>query len=382
MGNALQDQGKMDEAIKAYSKAIAIKPDYADAYNNMGNTLRDQGKMNEAIKAYKKALAVKPDYAEVHHNLSFAFLALKDFNQGFIESEWRWKTKELDGTFLQSAKPMWNGEKNQRVLVWAEQGIGDELMFSSIIPELYAISLKILVKCDKRLIPLFKRSFPADVIYFSKDLLVREDEYDFHIPMGSLPLIFRKSLDSFKKSASGFLKYDLSKTESIKAQLMHKYGKKIVGLSWKTTSSIGGSLNRNIDLAELTRALDSSNTQLLCLQYGDISDEIDAVKRDFGIEIIQFSGVDNKNDIDGLAALIGACDQIVTTTNVTVHLAGALGAKVTALLPFSSNWIWGDGSENYWYNSVTPLKQNLYQNWGNVLESLYLNKCNLIKKES
>ena len=116
-------------------------------------------------------------------------------------------------------------KKNQRVLVWGEQGIGDELMFSSIIPEIYATSSKILVKCDKRLIRLFERSFPGDVIYFSKDQPVPEDEYDFHIPMGSLPLTFRKSLDSFKKSASGFLKYDMSKTESIKAQLMQEYGK-------------------------------------------------------------------------------------------------------------------------------------------------------------
>ena len=106
------------------------------------------------------------------------------------------------------------------------------------------------------------------------------------------------------------------------------------------------------------------------------------MKRDFGIEVIQFSEVDNKNDIDALASLILACDHIVSIDNVTVHLAGALGVKVTALLPFSPRWIWGDGSESFWYNSVAPLKQNLYQNWGNVLERLDLNNCNLIKKES
>ena len=382
MGISLKEQCKPEEAIEAYNKAISIKPDYANAYNNMGIALKDQSKPEEAIEAYNKAILIQPDYADAHHNLSFALLATKDFGQGFIQSEWRWKVNEQDGSFLQSEKPMWNGEKNQRVLVWGEQGIGDELMFSSIIPEIYTLSLKILVKCDKRLIPLFKRSFPADIIYFSKDLPVPEDEYDFHIPMGSLPMTFRKSLDSFKKSASGFLKYDMSKTESIKAQLMHEYGKKIVGISWKTTSPIADSFNRNINLAELANALDSSNTQLLSLQYGDVSDEIEAVKRDFGIEIIQFSGVDNKNDIDGLASLVFACDQIVSSTNATVHLAGALGAKVTALLPFSPRWIWGDGSDSFWYDSVTPLKQSLYQNWGNVLERLDLNNCNHIKKES
>jgi ADP-heptose:LPS heptosyltransferase len=272
---------------------------------------------------------------------------------------------------------MWNGEKNQRVLVWGEQGIGDEIMFSSVILELYAVSLQILVKCDKRLIPLFERSFPNDVTYFSRSQPVPEDEYDFHIPVGSLPLIFRKSLECFGKSASGFLKCDMAKVESIKTLLTAEHGKKIVGISWKTKSFLRNSSTRNINLAELANALNSSNTQLLCLQYGDVFDEIEAVQRDFGINVMQFNDVDNMNDIDGLASLIMACDQIVSTTNATVHLAGALGAKVTALLPFSPRWIWGTGSENFWYDSVIPLKQKSHHNWDNVLESLRSKKYNL-----
>jgi ADP-heptose:LPS heptosyltransferase len=244
-------------------------------------------------------------------------------------------------------------------------------MFSSILPDLYATSLKILVKCDKRLIPLFERSFPVDVIYFSKDQPVPEDEYDFHIPMGSLPLTFRKSLDSFKKSASGFLKCDMNKVKSIKAQLMHKYDKKIVGISWKTASPIRGSINRNINLAELARALDSSNTQLLCLQYGDVSDEIEAVKRDFGIEVIQFSEVDNKNDIDGLAALMAACDMVVTIDNATTHLSGALGVQTKLMLPHTSDWRWSiSENSSYWYSAVQLYKQSEVNDWHSVLAQI------------
>jgi tetratricopeptide (TPR) repeat protein len=371
LGVVLHKQSKLEEAKEAYKKAISIRPDHVDAYNNMGIVLKEQNKLEEAKEAFNKALAIQPDNAEAHHNLSFVLLAEKDFDQGFIQSEWRWKTKERDGTFLQSAKPIWNGEKNQRVLVWGEQGIGDELMFSSIIPELYAASIKILVKCDKRLIPLFKRSFPTDVIYFSKDLPVPEDEYDFHIPMGSLPLIFRKSLDSFKKSASGYLKYDKSKTESIKAQLMQEYGKKIVGISWKTVAPIRGSMNRNIDLAKLTSALDSSNIQLISLQYGDISDEIEAVKRDFGIEVIQFSDVDNKNDIDGLAALMAACDTVVTIDNATTHLSGALGLPTKLMLPLTADWRWGlSDNSSYWYDAVQLYKQSEVNDWHSVLAQI------------
>jgi Tfp pilus assembly protein PilF len=368
IGILLAEQGKLEEAIKAYNKAVSTKPDYLDAYNNIGNTLHDQGKPEEAIEAYNKAISIKPDYAEAHHNLSLALLATKDFDQGFIQSEWRWKTKRQDGTFLKSTKPMWNGEKNQRVLVWNEQGIGDEIMFSSIIPELYTRSLRILVKCDKRLIPLFKRSFPDDIIYFSKDKPVPEDEYDFHIPMGSLPLTFRKSLDSFKKSALGFLKPDTDRAESIKGQLINEQGKKLIGISWKTASPTKNSSNRNINLAELARALDSPNTQLVCLQYGDVSNEIEAVKRDTSIEVIQFSDVDNKHDIDGLAALMAACDTVVTIDNATTHLSGALGLPTKLMLPLKADWRWGvSENSSYWYEAVQLYKQSEFNDWYSVL---------------
>ena len=377
MGVTLQDQGKLEEAIEAYNKSLAIKPDYAEAYYNMGVTLQEQGKLEEAIEAYNKSLAIKPDYAEAHHNMSYACLAVKNFEQGFEKYEWRWKTKQFKTGYLKTKKPTWSGETRQRVLVCAEQGIGDEIMFSSIIPEIYATSSKILVKCDKRLIPLFERSFSNDITYYSRDANVSEDEYDFHIPMGSLPLTFRKSLDSFKNSASGFLKCNMARAESIKGQLLHEPGKKLVGISWKTKSPLRNSSTRNINLADLARALDNSKTQLVCLQYGDVSDEISAVKRDFGIDVIQFDKVDNKYDLDGLASLILACDQIVSTTNVTVHLAGALGVKVTALLPFAPRWIWGDGSESFLYESVIPIKQKYHHNWNNVLDSLRSNSYNL-----
>ena len=370
MGSALQEQGNLDEAIAAYNKALSLKPDYAEAYDNMGSALQGQGNLDEAIAAYNKALSLKPDYAEAHKNLGFALLAQKDFDHGFKHCEWRWQTGDRVNQFLKSSKPLWNGEKRQRILVWNEQGIGDEIMFSSIVPEIYAASSKILVKCDKRLIPLFERSFPTDVTYYSQDAHVSEDEYDFHIPMGSLPLTFRKSLKSFKKSASGFLKGDTARAESIKGQLTQKQSKKLIGISWNTKSKVQNSSYRNINLADLARALDNSNTQLVSLQYGDVSDEIEAVKNEFGIDVIQFDDVDNKNDIDGLASLILACDQIVSTTNVTVHLAGALGVKVTVLLPFSPRWIWGNGSESFWYETVTPIKQNCHNNWNNVLDNL------------
>ena len=372
IGVTLRDQGKLEEAIEAFNKAIAIKPEYAEAYSNMGITLHDQGKLLKAIGSFNKALAIKPEYAEAYHNKSFSLLASKDFHQGFGYAEWRWKTKEKAGNFLKSTKPFWNGEREKCVFVWGEQGIGDQIMFASIIPELYRFSSKVIVQCDDRLIPLFQRSFPDDVIYYHTNGTVLEDYYDYHIPAGSLPLKFRTTLDSFKSTSGGFLLPNKQRAEDIRKNILVGPKKNLIGLSWKTNSNVPNAQNRNIKLADLALALDSIDTQLVSLQYGDVGEEIKAVKNDLNIDIVQVSQIDNTNDIDGLASLIMACDQVVSTTNVTVHLAGAIGTKVLALLPFSPRWIWGTGSESFWYDSVSPIRQKTFGNWEDVLNSIII----------
>ena len=372
IGVTLRDQGKLEEAIEAFKKAIAIKPEYAEAYSNMGITLHDQGKLLKAIGFFNKALAIKPEYAEAYHNKSFSLLASRDFHQGFGYAEWRWKTKEKAGEFLKSTKPFWNGEREKCVFVWGEQGIGDQIMFASIIPELYRFSSKVIIQCDERLIPLFQRSFPDDVVYYPTNGTVHEDYYDYHIPAGSLPLKFRTTIDSFKSTSGGFLLPNKQRAEDIRKNILVGPKKNLIGLSWKTNSNVPNAQNRNIKLADLALALDSIDTQLVSLQYGDVGEEIKAVKNDLNIDIVQVSQIDNTNDIDGLASLIMACDQVVSTTNVTVHLAGAIGTKVLALLPFSPRWIWGTGSESFWYDSVSPIRQKTFGNWEDVLHSIII----------
>ena len=405
MGNALKDQGKMEEAIEAYKKVIIIKPDYVEAFLNMGVALAeierkdnaleayhkalainphytralsnigvieaDKGNLEAAIKAYNKALAVDPDDAEARHNKSLVLLKNKIFDQGFKENEWRWKTNQKENIYRIDSKPSWTGEKNKRVLVWSEQGIGDVVMYSSMIRELHDISSKIVVQCDSRLIPLFQRSFPPDIIYCSKDQIISKDDYDFHIPIGSLPLYFRKSLDSFRNSALGYLKADISQTANFRAQLFNKRMQGLVGLSWRTNSKAQSSKQRNVPLSGIVRALTNKNYRLINLQYGYVADEIKDVKEELGIEIISVDGVDNQNDIDKLAALMSACDMVVTIDNTTAHLSGALGLPTKLMLPAVSNWRWtASDDDSYWYDSIKIYRKSEVHTWESVLEQL------------
>ena len=354
----LKDLECLEDALVDFNKVISLKPDDREAYSNRALVLKDLGRFDEAMADLNKAIALDPTYPEAHWNKALQLLLFGEFEEGWPLFEWRWKTKQHIETELTTSKPQWSGEANKRVFLWAEQGIGDEIMYASLIPELAASSSKLIVQCDERLIPLFKRSFIDGIEYRCRKSPAPEDSYDCHIPMGSLPNIFRPSLDSFSKASKAYLHCESERSQELRKTLLKGEAKTLIGISWNSSSPIAGAHHRNITLSDMAQHLDAPDVQLVNLQYGDVSDEIAKLKEDHGIEVAEVSEIDNRNDIDGLAALIMACDQIVSIDNATVHLAGALGANTKVLLPFNRSWQWGlDRSDSYWYGSLQLHRQ-------------------------
>ena len=371
MGIALEDLGDLEAAIKSYKQALKIKPDYAEAYNNIGNAFWDKGNLEAAIESYTHAFTIKPDYAQAHANQSYAYLFKRDFTRGWAQYEWRWKTDDYCKAFIKSNKPIWHPSSEQRVLLWAEQGIGDEVMFASFILELYAVTSKLIVQLDKRLIPLFYRSFPKDIDFRSANDHVSENEYDANIPMGSLAQYFRPTVESFKATSKGWLSADKEKVKDLRTSLLSDGVERLVGISWDSLDKKTGARKKTIPLNQLAQSLSSPTVKLVNLQYGDVSDEIKKLKTSFDIEILQVSHVDNKNDLDSLAALIEACDEVVSIANVTIHLAGALGKNSRVLLPCSPNWRWGQTNmKGDWYDSVKILREREIFDWKTSLTHL------------
>jgi ADP-heptose:LPS heptosyltransferase len=245
-------------------------------------------------------------------------------------------------------------------------------MFASLIPDLYSSSSKLIVLTDKRLIPLFRRSFPDDIDFRPSNEDVSETEYDSQISMGSVPLHFRQSIDSFKHSAQGWLSASTVKVKKLRSQLLSDGSETLIGISWHSTNSKKSKArNKAIPLNQIAPFLHSSKVKLVSLQYGDVDHEIKKLLIDFGIKVIQVPEIDNMNDIDGLAALISACDEVVSIDNVTAHLAGSLGKQSKILLTSSCNWYWGQGQQNsYWYNSVHLYRQTKIGDWEHVIKQL------------
>ncbi len=371
LGITLRELGELENSEASYKLAIKYNPSYAEAYNNLGVTLRELCKLDESEAAYKKAIELKNDYSDAYNNLSFTLLLKNKFSEAYKFSEWRWQTKHNIGKKYSTDKPVWNGENDKTILVWKEQGIGDEIMYNSILPELNVISKKLIVQCDKRLIPLFKRSFPDDLIFESNKENINNNDYDYHIPVGSMPLFFRRNLKSFSNSSDGYLKSDNNKTLKFRNKLKGDENVKLIGISWNTKSNIQMASFRNIDLKYLATALNSKNIKLVNLQYGNVTEEISKLKKETGIEIIEITDLDVKNQIDDLASLISSCDIVVSIDNFTVHLAGSLGINTKILLPFTMDSRWGlNGKKSYLYNSVRLYRQKKLGNWNDVINEL------------
>ena len=371
MGIALSEKGEFDAAISSYKEAIKIKPNYAKAYHNVGSEMKNINDLASAISFFNQAIKIKPDFAEAHENLALVLLRNEEFKLGWLPYEWRWKVKNNNLIYVSASKGIWQGTRGQKVLLWAEQGIGDEIMFASVIPDLYGSCSKLIVKIDKRLIALFRRSFPEDIDFRVHDEAVSETEYDAHIPMGSLPLHFRQTIDSFKPTARGWLTACDVKASRLRRTLLSDGSETLIGISWYSTKPRKGAEKKVMKLAQLAKRLDAPKVKLINLQYGDVNDELDSLQKETGIEVIQVPEINNKTDIDDLAALIMACDKVVSISNVTIHLAGALGKEAEVLLAYSSDWRWGkDPHISNWYDSVQLRRQTEVDNWNSVLKQI------------
>ena len=372
MSIALRLQGDFDEAMEACGRVVRMQPQNAKAHHTMGKILQDLGKPEEATKAYMKAIEIKPDYAGALNSLSRCYLMQNDFVKAFEHTEWRWLAQQDNiGSQFKSNKPSWTGEQHEKVFVWKEQGIGDELMLSSMFVDLIKKSENIVIECDSRLIPLYERSFPKNIQFINDRNQISEGDYDSQIAIGSLPKYLRHELNDFKSVASGWLSADGEKVNVLREKLRSESAGKIIGISWLTMAALEKAQYRNVSLPKLAEYLTQIPGKYVSLQYGDVAEEVDRVSYQTGINISRIEEIDNFRDIDGLAALISACDLVISIDNLTVHLAGSLGVDTRVILPKVADARWGTSTRaSYWYDSVTLYRQEDLGDWCSPLNHL------------
>ena len=355
------------EALASYDKALSLNPNYAHAWNNRGVLLAVLKRHDEALANYAKALSIDPDFADAHDNEGILRLSLCDFETGWHKYEWRKRRPKFQINPYPDV-PEWQGEITAHsILVWAEQGIGDQILYSGMIEGMKKYTDKLMVSVDPRLIPLFERSF-AGVQFLPHDKSLATQVVDRQIAMGSIGKYLRKNIGDFSRPKPEYLVADGEKTGILRRRIK-KDSKLVCGLSWVSKNETLGS-SKSLALRDLMPILSLQNLSFVDLQYGDTSQERRDVKNTFGVDIAHLEDIDTFNDIDSLASLIDACDFVVTISNTTTHLAGAIGKKTLLMAPFAHGkmWYWHEGHANsLWYPSVRIFTQAADGDWGSVI---------------
>lgn len=364
-GRTLRLMDRPSEALPLIDKALALRPDYFEGLVDRGNALRDLNRHAEALQAYDRALALKPGHPVVRYNKALIELEIGRFAEGWDDFECRLSPEADRGLhiILQGGAPVWNGEPLAGpLMVRGEQGIGDEIIFASMLGELAPRGIQTKVTVQPKLIPIFKRSFPEMEILPRGDETVPRD-YAAEIAIGSLGRIFRRSSADFERTPSSYLRDDAVRTQALRNQEPFSSGP-VIGISWRTSSRHGGKV-RTAAIENFAALLGLPGYRFVNLQYGEVADDIARARETLGADISVLPGIDVFDDVDGLLSIIMACDAVVTIDNATVHLAAAAGKSTMLLLAArESTCYWQDSNDrSIWYPSVRIFRQRTQGDW-------------------
>ena len=368
LGVAYHRSKRYDDALRAYEMAISIKPDYVDAHFYFGVTMKDMKRFAEALESYDAALSFDAKYAKAHWNKSLLLLSLGVFDDGFALYEWR-KAQAIPMGNRVLPQPLWLGTEDlqgRTILVHEEQGIGDMIQFCRYVKLLEERGTKVVFAVNDRLKNIM-RTISDQVEIRSLDDLPTDT--DFHCPLLSLPLAFKTSLSTIPNQTP-YISANPIRSAELRNRLSGNGARKICGLSWFSKNESTGH-SRSIDLIELFDVLHPEEYAFINLQYGDTSADVRKLADAKGIDLISIAEIDNHQDLDGFAALVDACDCIISIDNTTVHIAGALNKKTFVMLPYTPDWRWMEhGDASPWYPSLQLFRQKVDGDWTDVFSQV------------
>lgn len=371
LGVVLQERGEIDAAIGAYEQALALRPDHPDAINNVGYLLQEQGRRREAMALYERALGADPGHARAAYNLALAHLAEFEFERGWLLHEERYRTVPpiaIPRPFQVPAFSEADWGKGRRLAVWREQGVGDQILYATLLPELEARGQEFVLELDARLIPAFKRAHPAWNVVPPEESAAAFAQCDRHAALGSLARLLRPTRGSFARQPRALLAADAVRAAGYRERLAAP-GARSAGISWRSFQPSARDYmqrKKSAPLAAFMALSRRADLRLLDLQYGDTAQERETFARAGG-RLARLEELDLFKDLDGVLAAVEACDIVVTTSNVTAHFAGALG-RSTLLVYLSANppfhyWVPNETGHSLWYPAVRIVTAPSLDTW-------------------
>ncbi len=374
LGTTLLALTRLDEAEQAYQTALAIDPTNQTALGNLATVHEKRGEYELSIEQYDRAHSMmdanSQEAKELLYRSSYAFLGAGILREGWRRYEYGFYSNDRTSRYPKRrfAVPQWRGEplgRDKCLLVWGEQGLGDELAFYGLLNEVQNCCQNVTVECDPRLVSMLQRSFP-EMLVRATDLKKPsgQGEYDFHIPAGSLMGIFRNEIGDFKKFKP-YIKPDLKLKNEFHNRLIPFKEKKLVGICWRSGKTDARRNQHYLPLGDLSLLLSNPDLTFVNLQYGDCESELMAAEQALNIKILRWQDVDLKNDQESLAAIMSNLDAVVSPAVAVRQMATAMGARLVVFGVRAWDWF---GEEKYpWSPDLHFLTPDEGQDLGSVL---------------
>lgn len=337
-------------------RVLTLQPDNVPALVNLSNLLSDTDRLQEALPFSRHAYTLAPQDVLTQLNHALQLLADGQFAAGWDIGRDRWLSRNPR---YDLGLPLWDGQRlpEGRVLVWREQGIGDEVMFASLLPELLAAGHRITLLCEPRLKPAFARSMPQLAFHESGDA---GSDLRAQVPLCELPRLLRRHEQDFARAPQPYLQADPRRA----ALLRQRYadGRPLIGLAWHTQNAEAS--HRSIPLASFAPLLAEARLRFVSLQYGDPAR---LAAEAAGLPLLVDPEIDGLASAEDALAQVAAMDSIVSIDNSTVHFAGALGVPCQVLLPIRAEWRWLRGRPDMpGYRSLRLVRQTPGEAWDSV----------------
>jgi Tfp pilus assembly protein PilF len=350
LGQIELDAGDAAAAEGAFRTALASDPTRATAQANLAEAVASLGRHDEAIRILDDVIPRLAEPGQARLNRAYALMASGRWAQAWADYEARFDRPAMAQAPRRPehfALPRWHGAPiRSPVFVWGEQGLGDEILCAGAFAAAGALCHGLVIETAPRLVPLFARSFP-DARVVARSLAPPPADCGAQIPAGSLMGTFGWTPETARPRP--YLRAEPTAVAAAAAR-HRRGGRSLVGLSWASGAPRFGTA-KSLPVPQLCSLVSGIDAVFLDLQYGDTAATRDAVAAATGVEIRHDDGIDLRDDIDGLAALAAACDAVVTVSNVTAHVAGALGVATHVLVP--------EGQARFWYwfdvDGMSPL---------------------------
>ena len=366
LGSIYKIWGRNDDALKYFNRGLALCPNSYSLHNNLGATLEEMGHFNEALIAYECAATINPEHTTARWNQAFLFL-----RQGILDRGWEMHELRLakgGQVFDRFPYPTWNGAslKDNIILIYAEQGLGDEILFASCFQDVINQAAHCVIECNLRLASLFARSFPNATIQGANvtdiNWLMNFPKFDVQIAAGSLPRFFRPTLEHFPEK-SNYLVADPQRIEYWRSRLALMGTGLKVGICWRSSLNKGERRKQYTSLIQWVEIFKVSGVHFINLQYDECSQELQEAEESFGVKITVFQELDLRNDIDESAALISSLDLVISAGTATCELAGALGMTTWRYDPYLPQDFCLGTDRMPWHPTMKIFKQSSRGDW-------------------